>query len=154
MQNTEVLAKLESMMQEARIYARANHPNENNIPLKDKTLSPKRAKKRNANHLSDKKTSLPLHGKRRKKKRFGVGAENREKAANLTITSNGSIKKERKEEKPCLIDLTNLMPEQPNAKAQLWLTVQGIKLTDTLRDILMNKKAGLLMSMWMVPNGC
>jgi hypothetical protein len=77
-QNTKVLSKLQSLMQEALTYARANHPDENNIPLKDKTLSPKRAKKRKVSQLSGKKPSLPLQAKRRKKKRFGVGAENRE----------------------------------------------------------------------------
>ena len=106
-QNTKVLSKLQSLMQEALTYAWANHPDENNIPLKDKTLSPKRAKKRKVSQLSGKKPSLPLQAKRRKKKRFGVGAENREKSADLTITSNGSVKnKENKREKPVVIDLT------------------------------------------------
>lgn len=143
-QNTEVLAKLATIMQEALSYARANHPNENNIPLKDKTLSPRRAKKRKVNHLGDKTTPLPLHAKRRKKKRFGVGAENREKAADITITSNGSVKnKEKNVPKPCLIDLTNLMHEQSNDKQQEWLIVQGINLTSTLRDTLMSESGWL-----------
>ena len=45
MQNTEVLEKLDKMMEEALIYALSNHPNENDIPLKDKTPSPKSPKK-------------------------------------------------------------------------------------------------------------
>ena len=144
-QNTKVLSKLQSLMQEALTYARANHPDENNIPLKDKTLFPKRAKKRKVSQLSGKKPSLPLQAKRRKKKRFGVGAENREKSADLTITSNGSVKnKENKREKPVVIDLTTLENyEQSNAKAQPWLTVQGINLTEELREILMNEKEWL-----------
>ena len=144
-QNTKVLSKLQSLMQEALTYARANRPDENNIPLKDKTLSPKRAKKRKVSQLSGKKPSLPLQAKRRKKKRFGVGAENREKSADLTITSNGSVKnKENKREKPVVIDLTTLENyEQSNAKAQPWLTVQGMNLTEELREILMNEKEWL-----------
>ena len=145
MQNTKALSKLQSLMQEALTYARVNHPDENNIPLKDKTVSPKRAKKRKVSRLSGKKPSLPLQSKRRKKKRFGVGAENRQKSADLTITSNGSVKnKENKGEKPAVIDLTTLENyEQSNAKAQPWLTVQGINLTEELREILMNEKEWL-----------
>ena len=144
-QNTKVLSKLQSLMQEALTYARANHPDENNIPLKDKTLSPKHAKKRKVSQLSGKKPSLPLQAKRRKKKRFGVGAENREKSADLTITSKGSVKnKENKREKPVVIDLTTLENyEQSNAKAQPWLTVQGINLTEELREIPKNEKEWL-----------
>ena len=85
-----------------------------------------------------------MQAKRRKKKRFGVGAENREKSADLTITSNGSVKNKEKREKPVVIDLTTLKNyEQSNAKAQPWLTVQGINLTEELREILMNEKEWL-----------
>lgn len=52
--------------------------------------------------------------------------------------------KKRKEEKPVVIDLTTLKNyEQSNAKAQPWLTVQGINLTEELREILMNEKEWL-----------
>ena len=96
----QVLAKLGDMINEALLYARVNHPAKNHLPLKDKTLSPRKGKKRKANNLppsSSDRSSLCLRGKKIKKKRYGIGADKQEKASNLTILPNGSIKRtERK----------------------------------------------------------
>lgn len=138
----QVLAKLELMVYKALIYARENRPAENNLPLKDKTLSPNRKKRK----VSRVETSLPLRAKRRKKKRFGVGADNRERAANLTITSNGSINNKGKtKENPSFIDMTALEDDmfEDKSKTPQWLTVQGIKLTSKSRDSLMNHNGWL-----------
>ena len=144
----QVLAKLGDMINEALLYARVNHPAENHLPLKDKTLSPRKGKKRKANNLppsSSDRSSLCLRGKKVKKKRYGIGADKREKASNLTILSNGSIKRTEKEtKKPCTIDLTNIENiDKLEDKTPHWLTVECINLTSKSQAVLINHDSWL-----------
>ena len=143
----QVLAKLGDMINEALLYARVNHPAENDLPLKDKTLSPRKGKKRKANNLqqsSSDRSSLSLRAKKIKKKRYGIGADKREKASNLTILSNGSIKRTEKEsKKPCTIDLTNMENDKLEDKTSHWLTVEGINLTSKSQAVLINHNGWL-----------
>ena len=140
--DNQVLAKLREMINEALLYARVNHPAENDLPLKDKTLSPRNEKNRKANNLtqsSSDRSSLSLRAKRIKKKRYGVGADYQEKASNLTILSNGSIRhNEKVTKKPCVIDLTNMKNGKQKDKTLHWLTVEGIKLTSKSQAVQTN----------------
>ena len=140
--DNQVLAKLREMINEALLYARVNHPAENDLPLKDKTVSPRKEKKREANNLtqsSSDRSSLSLRAKKIKKKRYGVGADNQEKASNITILSNGSIRhNEKVTKKPCVIDLTNMEHSKLEDKTLHWLTVEGINLTSKSQAVLTN----------------
>ena len=122
-----VSLSLDSMITKASKYARQNRPAENKLPFKDKTLSPSKKKKKQHQQkfttFPRQKTNLPLRAdKKRKKKRFGVGADNREKASNITITRDDTdITKGKKEEnkkkptvaeKPTVIDITHLADDQ------------------------------------------
>jgi hypothetical protein len=146
------------MITKALTYARQNRPAENKLPLKDKTLSPSKKKKKQHQQkcttFPRQRTNLPLRAdKKRKKKRFGVGADNREKASNITITRDDTdITKGKKEvnkkkptvaEKPTVTDITHLADDQLEDKTPTWLTVEGIKLTEKLEKILLNPNGWL-----------
>ena len=137
-----MLAKLNEMINEALLFARVNHPAENDLPLKNKTPSPRKEKKRKANNLtqsSSYRSSLSLLAKRIKKNRYGVGADNQEKASNLTILSNGSIRhNEKVTKKPCIIDLTDMENGKLEDKTLHWLNVKGINLTSKSQAVLTN----------------
>ena len=136
-----VLTKIESLINDALIYARENQPAEYNLPLKDKTLSPKRKKKKvEVKKFRGTKRSLTLHLKRKQKKRYGVGAESLKKATNLTISANGSLKNKNSEKKQ-RIDLTSLQNEKETTSH--WLNIEGITLTKSVQEIL-NSPAGWL----------
>ena len=143
------MAELECMISKTLIYARHNRPAENDLPLKDKALSPKRKKKKNEKcaQFSGAKMHLPLRGdKKRKKKRFGIGAENCEQAANINIASNGSVKEKgnvKKANNPTIIDMTAFADDALEDKTPPWLTIQGINLSSKLCKILMDPQCWL-----------
>lgn len=137
-----VLATLETMITKALTYAKENRPVENELPLKDKTLSP-RKKKMKQQRFPKKKTNLPLRvEKKRRKKRFGIGADNRGKASKIKIEEDQSTTKETSE-KPTIIDLTNLADGQLEDKTPTWLPVKGIKLSKMLEKDLLDSKSWL-----------
>ena len=113
-----ILATINDMMTKALTYARQNHPAENKLPLKDKSLSPRKKKCKVKKYPHPRsKTNLLLRAERkRKKKRFGVAADKREKASNIIITEN--FKEDTKE--------VHVIDEQLDDKTPAWITVEGI----------------------------
>ena len=137
-----VLATLETMITNALTYARQNRPVENKLPLKDKTLSPSK-KKMKQQRFPKKKTNLPLRvEKKRRKKRFGIAADNREKASKIKIEVDQSTTKNTSE-KPTIIDLTDHADGQLNEKTPTWVTVKGIKLPKMLEKALLDSNSWL-----------
>ena len=143
-----VLDTLNNMITNALTYARQNRPAESKLPLKDKTLSPCKKRKRAQKCAKFPVRKLPLRAdKKRKKKRFGVGADNREKASNITIgkecTPDNKKGNSKTPEKNAFIDLTELVGDQLDDKTSTWLTVEGITLTAKLEKVLLNPSVWL-----------
>ena len=113
-----VLTAINSMILDALTFARQNRPNENNLPLKDKTLSPRKKKMKPDKCSRFSKTRLPLRtDKKRKKKHFGIGADNRTKASNITIPKESPVTENERSNKPTIIDLRDLVDDQLKDKS-------------------------------------
>ena len=140
-----VLSKTLTMLNNIISYARDNHPTENGLSLKDKSLSPKKcASKVGSSQKQEKPRSL----KKRKKKNFfakrvGAAAEARKETIIIVDDDDGDFV-EGKRKAP-----TSLHSQQKKRKQvrfvettdpdEDWITVQGIRITLRLKEILLNK---------------
>ena len=76
--------------------------------------------------FSKKKTNLPPRVEKKwRKKRFGIAADNREKASKIKIEVDQSTTKNTSE-KPTIIDLSDHADGQLNEKAPTCLTVKAL----------------------------
>ena len=131
----DVLATIKDMVTKALSYARQNRPVENKLPLKDKTLSPRKKKSKVQNYPYKRpKNNLLLRAEnKRKKKRFGVAADIREKSSKISIKNFDQ--KDTKE--------VHVVDEQAEERTPVWTMVEGIKLTEKMKQILLDPNGWL-----------
>jgi hypothetical protein len=140
-------------------YTRMCHRRENGITLKDKSLSPKKSvtsKSGKLKYAMSKTRKVSKLSKRPKKvhfkKRVGTAAELRK--AKIDVDETGNVISNRKRSKPQPLSLKlnkkkkrNAGDSEPPANANdsndVWVMINGIKLTYHLRNILLNKNGWL-----------
>ena len=136
--NKDVLQETLHKVRDVLRYTRKHHPKENGISLKDKSLSPKKTKALRTRKLTRRKTKNYFC------KRVGSVAESRN--AKIIVNDDGSPGKRkssttqhpasgnRKKRKELVKE-----NEDGHSPQDVWVMINGIKLTYELRDILLSR---------------
>ena len=144
----EVLTKTLKMITDIIEYTRKHHPSENGITLKDKSLSPKKIKKK----ISFRNSAISQLAKRKRKnyytKRVGTVADSKNAKVAVNETGEVTTSQKRSKAQASRIDnrkkrrdtVTENKEKNPN---DIWVMIGAIKLTYHLREILLNPFAWL-----------
>ena len=144
----EVLTKTLKMITDIIEYTRKHHPSENGITLKDKSLSPKKIKKK----ISFMNTGISQLAKRMRKnyytKRVGTVADSNN--AKVVVNETGEVTTSRKRSTAQVSKIDNKKKRRDTVTENkeknpndLWVMIGAIKLTYHLREILLNPFAWL-----------
>ena len=144
----EVLTKTLKMITDIIVYTRKHHPSENGITLKDKSLSPKKIKKK----ISFRNSAITQLAKRKRKnyhtKRVGTVADS--KNAKVVVNETGEVTTSQKRSKAQISRIDNRKKRRDTVTENkeknpndLWVMIGAIKLTYHLRKILLNPFAWL-----------
>ena len=139
----EVLTKTLKMITDIIEYTRKHHPSENGITLKDKSLSPKKIKKK----ISFMNTGISQLAKRKRKnyytKRVGTVADSNN--AKVVVNETGEVTTSRKRSTAQVSKIDNKKKRRDTVTENkeknpndLWVMIGAIKLTYHLREILLN----------------
>ena len=141
LKNQDVLDKIYDNISDALQYAKEHRPTENDLPLKDKSLSPKKARPSAAKAKIKKYHQLRLRLNKKRKfqycKRVGIAAENR-RAKVVIAPNNDSKAMKASSRKRSQINVDNYIYRDIVPLTEKWVTIGNIEMTTESKDVLLH----------------